>query len=74
MAGWLPDLENLQIRPGGLVNLKKSIFQNLENLEMRVYYRGFQQYFSSVTLSTKFKSTETNPCILFIFRCTENAT
>ena len=25
-AGWLPDLENLEIRPGGLGNLEKQVF------------------------------------------------
>ena len=36
--------------------------------EMRVYYReSLLQYFRSVTLRIKFKSIETNRCILFIF-------
>ena len=42
--------------------------KNLKNPEMKVYYRErFQQCFSSVTLSIKFSSTETNHRILFHF-------
>ena len=26
ITGWLPDLENLEIRPGGLENLEKQVF------------------------------------------------
>lgn len=25
-SGWLPDLENLEIRPGGFENLEKQVF------------------------------------------------
>ena len=43
--------------------------KNLKNPEMKVYYRErFQQCFSSVTLSIKFSSTETNHRILFHFQ------
>ena len=73
-SGWLPDLENLEIRPGGFENLEKQVF-SVENLEMRVYYReSFQLRFSSVTLSTKLKFTKTNHCILFIFKYAESVT
>ena len=53
-AGWLQHLENhenLEIRPGGLENLECKCFsvENLENLEMRVYYReGFQHCFTAI--------------------------
>ena len=56
---------------------KTNIFQwkTLRNLKMRVYYReSSHQCFSSETLSTKFRCTETNHCITFIFRCTGNVT
>lgn len=54
-----------------LKNLNDKYFsvENLKNPEMKVYYKErFQQCFSSLTLSIKFKSVETNHRILFHFQ------
>ena len=69
--------QTLKTLKSDLVALKtlKNKYFSVENLEVRVYYReSFQLRLSSVTLSTKLKSTKTNHCILFIFRYAENVT